>query len=148
MLEKSHRRRKSVSFPDVRAQFLALPVEDRLQFLSWLFEGALPHCTSTNTNTDVASISRCVSIGDADISYDRAQPSSNTDLVDGQHPPPPTRKGLPFSMEESRLLVELREEQNLTWSEVTRRFAQKFPGRSRGSIQVYWSTTLKKQRRL
>ncbi|CDM35129.1 unnamed protein product [Penicillium roqueforti FM164] len=36
---------------------------------------------------------------------------------------------------------------NLAWSEVTRQFAQKFAGRSKGSIQVYWSTTLKKQRR-
>lgn len=83
---KGPRRRKSVLFPDVRAQFLALRVEDRLQFLSWLFEGALPHCTSINTNTDI----------------DRDHPSRNTDLVDEQHPQPPTRRGLPFSMEESR----------------------------------------------
>ncbi|KAJ5098837.1 hypothetical protein N7532_005838 [Penicillium argentinense] len=140
---KGPRRRKSVLFPDVRAQFLALPVEDRLQFLSWLFEGALPHCTSTRANTDVASMSRCISSQDADISNDCDQ-SLNTDLVDEQHPH--TRKGLPFSMEESRLLVDLREEQRLSWSEATRRFGQKFPGRSKGSIQVYWSTTLKKQR--
>jgi hypothetical protein len=46
-------------------------------------------------------------------------------------------------MEEN--LVSLREEQNLAWSEVTRLFAKKFPGRSKGTLQVYWSTTLKKQ---
>jgi hypothetical protein len=123
---------------------LALPVEDRLQFLSWLFEGALSHCISTRANTDVASLSGCISSQDVDISYDCDQPSPNTSLIDGQHPP--TRKGLPFSVEESRLLVELREEQKLTWPEVTRRFAQNFPGRTKGSLQVYWSTTLKKQR--
>ncbi|KAJ5317417.1 hypothetical protein N7508_001925, partial [Penicillium antarcticum] len=81
-------RSSSVSFTTIRAQFSALPVEDRLEFL----------------------------------------------------------KGLLFSVEEIALLVKLREKQNLTWPEVTRQFAQKFAGRSKGSIQVYWSTTLKKQR--
>ncbi|KAF3391611.1 hypothetical protein F1880_007460 [Penicillium rolfsii] len=131
---KRPRRRNSLSFPAVRAQFSALPVEDRLQFLSWLFEGALSHCVSTRPNTDVASVSRCGSSQD--------QSSSNTEPVEA----PPSRKGLPWSMEENRLLVNLREEQNLAWSEVMRLFAQKFPGRSKGSLQVYWSTTLKNQR--
>lgn len=38
--------RQSTSFTIVCAQFSALLVEDRLQFLSWLFEGALTHCAS------------------------------------------------------------------------------------------------------
>jgi hypothetical protein len=29
--------------------------EDRLQFLSWLFEGALEHCVPTSTSTDTTS---------------------------------------------------------------------------------------------
>jgi len=136
--------RNSVSFPTVRAQFSALPVEDRLQFLSWLFESALSHYVSTRPNIDVASVSRCASSQHGDMTYDCDQSSSNTELVDAQQPP--SRKGLPWSMEENFLLVSLREEQNLAWSEVTRLFAQKFPGRSKGSLQVYWSTTLKKQR--
>lgn len=49
---KGSHRRSSVSFPIVRAQFSALPVEDRLEFLSWLFEGALSHCISTPLSTD------------------------------------------------------------------------------------------------
>jgi hypothetical protein len=134
----------NASFPTVRAQFSALPVEDRLQFLSWLFESALSHCVSTRTHPDVASVSRCTSSQDIDVTYDCDQPSSNTELVEAQQPP--SRKGLPWSMEENCLLVNLREEQNLAWSEVTRLFAQKFPGRSKGSLQVYWSTTLKNQR--
>ncbi|KAI2791355.1 hypothetical protein POX_c04212 [Penicillium oxalicum] len=133
---KGPRRCNSVSFPTVRAQFLALPVEDRLQFLSWLFESTLSHCVSSRPNTDVASVSSCASSQD--------QSSSNTEPVEAQQPP--SRKGLPWSMEENCLLVNLREEQNLAWSEVTRLFAQKFPGRSKGSLQVYWSTTLKNQR--
>jgi hypothetical protein len=131
-------RRKNASFPTVRAQFSALPVEDRLQFLSWLFEGALSHCVATRADTGVASSQ------DIDMTYDCYQPSSSTELVEAQQPP--SRKGLAFSVEENFLLMNLREEQNLAWSEVTRLFAQKFPGRSKGSLQVYWSTTLKKQR--
>lgn len=142
---KGPRRRNSVSFPTVRAQFSALPVEDRLQFLSWLFEGALSHCIPTPLITD-ATVSRCISSQDSDVAYDCDQPGSNTELVDAQHTPC-TRKGLRLSVEGDSLLVKLREEQNLAWSEVTKLFAQKFPGRSKGSIQVYWSTTLKKQRR-
>ncbi|KAJ5117321.1 hypothetical protein N7448_010953 [Penicillium atrosanguineum] len=137
-------RRKNVSFPTVRAQFSALPVEDRLQFLSWLFEGALSHCVSTPADTDIASVTRCASVQDVETTYDCDRPSSNTDRVEAEDPP--SRKGLPWSREENYLLVNLREEQNLTWSEVTKLFAQKFPGRSKGSLQVYWSTTLKKQR--
>jgi hypothetical protein len=135
-------RHKRVAFPAICAQFSALPVEDRLQFLSWLFEGALSHCVSTRASTDTVSVSRCISSQDVDTSCDCHRLASSTELVDAQ----PTRKGLPWSMEENCLLVHLREEQNLAWSEVTRLFAQKFPGRSKGSLQVYWSTTLKKKR--
>lgn len=52
-------RRINVSFPTVPAQFSALPVEDRLQFLSGLFEGALSNCVSTHADTNVASVTRC-----------------------------------------------------------------------------------------
>ncbi|KAJ6088767.1 hypothetical protein N7486_010028 [Penicillium sp. IBT 16267x] len=67
---KGPSRRKSVSFTTVRAQFSALPVEDRLQFLSWLFEGALSHCVSTPANTDAASVLRCISSQDSDTTYE------------------------------------------------------------------------------
>jgi hypothetical protein len=135
-------RHKRVSFPAIRAQFSALPVEDRLQFLSWPFEGALSHCVSTLVSSDTASVSECISSQVVDMSYDCVHPGSSTELDGAQ----PTRKGLPWFMEENCLLVSLREEQNLAWSEVARLFAKKFPGRSKGSLQAYWSTTLKKQR--
>ena len=137
--------RSSISFLAVRAQFSALPVEDRLEFLSWLFESALPRCISTPSSRDT-TVSRYIANQDSDITYDCDQPSPNIEPVDAQHTSC-TRKGLPWSVEERSLLVKLREEQNLAWSEVTRQFAQKFAGRSQGSIQVYWSTTLKKERR-
>ncbi|QQK41887.1 MYB-like [Penicillium digitatum] len=53
---KGLHRRSSVSFPIVHAQFSALPVEDRLEFLSWLFEGALSHYISQIPNWLTLSI--------------------------------------------------------------------------------------------
>jgi hypothetical protein len=52
---------------------------------------------------------------------------------------------LSWSDEEADLLVKLREEEILSLPEVTERFGQKFPGRSQGSLQVYWSTKLGKR---
>lgn len=115
------------------------------EFLSWLFEGALSRCVSTALNIDADSASTCVLNQDVDTIYDCDPPSSKSELVDAQHTPS-TRKRLPWSVEEEHLLVKLREEHNLSWSEVTKRFAQKFPGRRKGSLQVYWSTKLKKKR--
>ncbi|CAG8023522.1 unnamed protein product [Penicillium nalgiovense] len=127
--------RQSTSFTTVRAQFSALSVEDRLQFLSWLFEGALTHCASA-----VAS----PSIQCDDRSDNRVHTSLNNDASDAQHAS--SRKGLKWSAEEDHLLKKLRDEQNLAWSEVVKQFSREFPGRSEGSIQVYYSTTLKKRR--
>ncbi|OQD81001.1 hypothetical protein PENANT_c030G01554, partial [Penicillium antarcticum] len=86
--------RQSVSSSTVRAQFSALSVEDRLQFLSWLFEGALPRCVSTPSSADVNSPSRCISSQDIEITYDCDHTSLNTELTDAQHTLS-TRKGLP-----------------------------------------------------
>lgn len=55
------------------------------------------------------------------------------------------RIGLPWSVEENRLLLEARGEGNLAMPEVIKRF-ENFPERSKGSIQVHWSTKLRKQR--
>lgn len=95
----------------LRSQFLALSVEDRLQFLSWLFEGALQHCV-TSTSVITPSELTCHPELDAEMTYDYDQPNSVAKPVDAQKASP-TRKGLRWSEEEGRLLVELREEQNL-----------------------------------
>ncbi|KAJ6073176.1 hypothetical protein N7467_011261 [Penicillium canescens] len=47
-----------------------------------------------------------------------------------------------YSIDEDRLLMELKEEKNLTWKEITRHF----PGRSSSSLQVHYSTKLKSQK--
>ncbi|OOQ83690.1 hypothetical protein PEBR_33475 [Penicillium brasilianum] len=125
---------KNVSFPTLRAQFSALSVEERLQFLSWLFEGALSHCFHWPPRREKISKSRSQHAGESA----QAQEIGCT----------PPRKGLSWSEEEIRLLVKLREEENLAWSEVFKQFSQKFPGRTKGSIQVYWSTKLGKRQSL
>jgi hypothetical protein len=68
----------------------------------------------------------------------------DTDLVDMGRDPY-SRKGLSWSHEKVDLLVKLRETRKLAWSDVTEQFGQKFPGRSQGSLQVYWSTKLGKR---
>lgn len=122
--------RKNVSLPAFRAQFSALPAEKRLQFLSWLFEGALSHCIHTPPRSDTVPTSRSQHTSMNGQAIDAGLNSS--------------RKGLPWCEEEVRLLVKLKEEEDLAWPEVAERFGQKFRGRSQGSIQVYWSTKLRK----
>ncbi|KAL2836343.1 hypothetical protein BJX68DRAFT_37383 [Aspergillus pseudodeflectus] len=56
-----------------------------------------------------------------------------------------SRKGLPWLPEEQGLLVKLKKDQGLHWPDVTRLFSEQYPGRSQGSIQVYWSTNLSKR---
>jgi hypothetical protein len=46
-------------------------------------------------------------------------------------------------LKEVDLLLRLRRHERRPWSEVTRLFSDRYPGRSPGSIQVYWSTALK-----
>ncbi|KAJ5101086.1 hypothetical protein N7456_007138 [Penicillium angulare] len=125
-------------------QFSSLPVEERLQFLSWLFEGALSQCLHLPSHPKLASVSK--GIEREEITASLADQSSVGDENAHGKPTCSSRKGLRWSLEEKRLLVQLREEESLPWSEVVTRFLQRFPGRSEGSIQVYWSTTIKKQR--
>ncbi|KAI2787088.1 hypothetical protein POX_f07445 [Penicillium oxalicum] len=71
-------------------------------------------------------------------SYSR-RPDSVTKHTPMRHEPP-TRKGLPWSPDEFALLSKLRVADNLPWSAIYREFSRKFPGRTKGSLQVYWST--------
>ncbi|KAL4860554.1 hypothetical protein BDV12DRAFT_204919 [Aspergillus spectabilis] len=53
---KRHRVRSTLpsredSFTALQSQFVSLPLNDRLQFLSWLYEGALRRCTSDSSPT-------------------------------------------------------------------------------------------------
>ncbi|KAJ5938512.1 hypothetical protein N7466_001646 [Penicillium verhagenii] len=140
---KTSGNRQSISFLKVCDQFSELSVEDRVQFLSWLFEGALSYCASTPLSAGAASPLRHLPSQCDGMTSDSEHRTLNTELVEMQYTS--SRKGLPWSLQEDRLLVQLRDEQNLPWSEVAKQFSQKFPGRSKGSIQVYWSTSHKKR---
>lgn len=117
------------SLSTMREHFSALTAEDRLQFLSWLFESALTHrvpCprefSSTLPNPDVVpSMTKRASHGSCS-----------------------SRKQQRYSAEEDRLLIQLKGE-GFAWREVIRRFDESFPGRSAQSIQAHWSTKLSKQ---
>ncbi|KAJ6004590.1 hypothetical protein N7540_012967 [Penicillium herquei] len=133
------------SFFALRDQFSSLPVEERLQFLSWLFEGALSQCLHMPTRPNSAFLLEGIEREEGFAALPAEQSSVGDETVHGK-PPCSSKKRVRWSLEEKGLLVQLREEESLPWSEVINKFLQRFPGRSGGSIQVYWSTTLKKQR--
>jgi hypothetical protein len=120
---------KENSFSSLRSHFTSVSVDERLQFLSWLFEGALPRCMS---ESDLRVSERI-----AQPTHYVSQPADSTAL------PETSRKGMPWSSEEKDLLSRLRKDEKRPWSDVIRLFSGQFPGRSPGSIQVFWSTTLK-----
>ncbi len=129
------------SFTALRSHFVSLPIDERLQFLSWLFEGALPRCLSDFSTTvceagDVRKTSRLSTSSSYGIEQDRH------DCGEGKGS---LRKSKKWSSEEANLLLELRGDGKRPWTEVTRLFSEQYPGRSPGAIQVYWSTTLSKK---
>lgn len=127
------------SFTAIRSHFLSLPLGDRLQFLSWLFEGAVPRCMSDSS--PAACEDGCV------LETDRLSPPHEIEQIrrDCQEDRGSSRRGMPWSTEEADLLLKLRKVENRPWSEVARLFSEQYPGRSAGAIQVFWCTTLSKK---
>ncbi|KAL4863853.1 hypothetical protein BDV12DRAFT_201720 [Aspergillus spectabilis] len=128
------------SFTAVQSHFVSLPLNERLQFLSWLFEGALPRCTSDSSSpTAYEDGEACV----ASRSSPQPEIEQSPGVCNGVQGS--SRKGMPWSAEEADLLVKLQKDEGRRWSEVTRVFSTQYPGRSRGAIQVFWYTTLSKK---
>jgi chitinase len=121
---------KKNSFSSLCSDFTSVSVDERLQFLSWLFEGALPRCVSESDPKEPDRVAR-----PAHRWLD--QLTGSTEFYGT------SRKGMPWSSEEVNLLLRLRRDEKRTWSDVTRIFSEQFPGRSQGSIQVFWSSALK-----
>ncbi|PYH99181.1 hypothetical protein BO71DRAFT_415684 [Aspergillus ellipticus CBS 707.79] len=117
------------SFSSLCSHFTSVSADERLQFLSWLFEGALLRCLSESES----KIPECI----VRPAHRLGQPA---DFTEGSGT---FRKGKPWSSEEANLLLRLRKDEKRPWSDVTRIFSDQFPGRSQGSIQVFWSSTLK-----
>jgi hypothetical protein len=133
---KSTRRpgHQEASLSTILAQFSALRAEDRLQFLSWLFESALSRCVPRPEEVNTKS----GSTPSDNLSSSRTQNAS----VDSCS----SRKRPRYSAEEDCLLVQLKKEQGLPWEEVIRHFDEKYPGRSPQSIKVHWSTKLSRKK--
>ncbi|KAJ9386281.1 hypothetical protein DTO063F5_3795 [Paecilomyces variotii] len=159
LAERSPKRRRTGSIShgnqdsSLQSHFLSSPLEERLQFLSWLFEAALPRYMSeseNHCNIPQASFKPCKPCkpGEKPTPSPRRphhmsipRPSCN---VDGSSVK--SRKRRPWSKEEVDLLVSLRGNRHLSWSLVVEKFRQQFPGRTRGSIKVYWSTKVQSRR--
>lgn len=125
---------QEASLSTILVQFSALRAEDRLQFLSWLFEGALSRCLP---GPGEANTKKPRTLPSDDVSPSRTE-SASADSC-------PSRKRSRYSTEENRLLIQLKGE-GLAWREVIARFDESFPGRSPEAIKVHWSTKLSKQR--
>ncbi|KAJ6016380.1 hypothetical protein N7540_010971 [Penicillium herquei] len=105
--------RKKESLLAMCAHFSALALEDRLQFLSWLFEGALSHCAYLPLNANHVS-SPLTSPSDHDEALiPTPREFSTSAKVLGSESTSTSRKGLRWSVEEDRLLEKLRVEQKL-----------------------------------
>ncbi|KAF7623887.1 hypothetical protein F9C07_1840295 [Aspergillus flavus] len=132
------------SCASLRFHFLSAPTTARLEFLSWLFEGALPRCTfepeiSSNIapakSTDGTRVRKQV----------RCATPQDADSLDNSNTREKSRKGMPWLPEEEDFLIDLRNTRGLPWSDVMKLFSDQYPGRSQGSVQVHWSTKLKKR---
>lgn len=127
------------SFAALRCQFTSLPLNDRLQFLSWLFEGALSHCMSDTSQT------ACEVLKARESRHSSPRPEIDQSRSVCKSVRKSSRKGMPWSTKEVDLLMKLRKDEGRSWSDVTRVFSKQYPGRSQGAIQVYWCSTLSKK---
>lgn len=48
-----------------------------------------------------------------------------------------------FTPDEDNLIVQLKTKHNLSWADLYQRFNRRFPGRSKGTLQVRYCTKLK-----
>ncbi|KAI2735037.1 hypothetical protein DTO013F2_10185 [Penicillium roqueforti] len=133
------------SCASLRFHFLSLPTNALLEFLSWLFEGALPQCTfEPEISSSIAPLK--TSDGTRVRKQVRWATRHVADSVDNSKTPEKSRKGMPWLPEEEDLLIDLKNTRGLPWSEVIKLLSDQYPGRSPGSIQVHWCTKLKKRR--
>ncbi|KAF3391825.1 hypothetical protein DPV78_010818 [Talaromyces pinophilus] len=120
--------------------FSAAPLHERLGFLSWLLKTGLSESLSAASvelpSTRVKTADPCIELTRSQ--HRRPRAARNHTCPTSTE----SRKGKPWEPDEVKLLVQLRKD-GLSWSAIARRFEERFPGRSKGSIQVYWSDNLK-----
>ncbi|KAH1826142.1 hypothetical protein KXX43_008390, partial [Aspergillus fumigatus] len=122
------------SCASLRFHFLSLPTNARLEFLSWLFEGALPRCTFEPEISSSIAPSKGADGARVRKQVRWATPQA-ADSVDNSNTRENSRKGMPWLPEEEDLLMDLKNTRGLPWSEVIKLLSDQYPGRSPGSIQ-------------
>lgn len=98
----------------LRSHFISAPLDDCLQFLSWLFKGALSHCMSSSTPT------ACEKREVLETSCSSTPHETEQNRRDRRKARGGLRKNMPWSTEEASLLLKLRKGENQSWSEVAR----------------------------
>lgn len=93
------------SFTTLQSHFVSLPLNDRLQFLSWLFEGALSHCTSDSSPSTACEDGEARIADRSSLQPEIEQSPGVWKGVQGS-----SRKGMPWSAEEKDL-VKLRKDE-------------------------------------
>ena len=90
----------------LHSHFVSAPLDDRLQFLSWLFKGALPHCMSSSSPT------ACEERDALATSCSSTLHETEQNQRDHRKARGGSRKNMPWSTEEASLLLKLRKEEN------------------------------------
>uniref|UniRef100_A0A093VE44 Myb-like domain-containing protein n=1 Tax=Talaromyces marneffei PM1 TaxID=1077442 RepID=A0A093VE44_TALMA len=119
--------------------FSAAPLHERLEFLAWLLR------TGLSESLSAASLQVPVSpVKMTDQDTDSARTRRRRPLAipnKGGVTSTKSGKRRAWEPDEIKLLVTLKEE-GLSWSMIAKRFSEQFPGRSQGTMQVYWSQKL------
>jgi isopenicillin N synthase-like dioxygenase len=75
----------SPTFASIRSQFFAMSFQDRLQFVSWLFEGALSQCISPPTGSGIESLTnhgQCLHPNTISRFEDRSSVANGADIFE------------------------------------------------------------------
>ncbi|KAI1909475.1 hypothetical protein LOZ65_006524 [Ophidiomyces ophidiicola] len=119
------------SFTALRCHFLSLCLDERLQFLSWLFEGALANCTPDSDESARLNVRE-----DPREETEQTRPERGEGRKGGD-------KRWRWSAEEDARLWDMVEERR-SWSEIERCF----PGRTESALRQRQSRLQKNQRRI
>lgn len=126
---------KKNSFSTLCSHFISASLDDHLQFLSWLFESALPQCMSSSSST---TCEKRDTLTTSHLSTLHEVEQNRRDCRKAQQG---LGKKKPWSTEEAGLLLNLKKDKSRSWSEVARLFSEHYPGRSPGAIHgVRFST--------
>jgi hypothetical protein len=126
--------------PTLYSCFIAASLSERLEFLSWLFKCGLSESLYTASVelplTPAKTADKLPESPRIQRRPRRASPKGRRATSTG------SRKGKAWDHDEIQLLIQLKKGGS-SWSVIAKRFEERFPGRTLGTIRVYWSQNLK-----